>query len=214
MHRLAGFLGTVTNASNASPGLAGLDGSFSTHDNQPGPDGTSANLDNGNCGEGQGPSFEGTQLSLEFAEVCMDYHNIGGDMHDDVRRFSKLDPMHRDIELCILVLTLKLQTGGNTAALDFLHSQTYLTHITNRLKLVLLAPHTMFYVMRLQEWVLGNMHNQPAAWKIPLELIDNNDQWATFAAAVRVHLTTIRSQFKHKVILTALPVDFDGAVPC
>jgi hypothetical protein len=43
------------------------------------------------------------------------------------------------------------------------------------------------------------MHHHCAAWKIPLEIIDNNDQWEIFAAAVRVRLTTLRSQFKDRV---------------
>jgi hypothetical protein len=43
------------------------------------------------------------------------------------------------------------------------------------------------------------MQDNPTGWKIPKELIDNNDQWEIFAAAVRVRLTTLRSQFKSKV---------------
>jgi hypothetical protein len=33
---------------------------------------------------------EDIRCSLEFAEACMDYHNIEGSMCDDVRRFSKV----------------------------------------------------------------------------------------------------------------------------
>ncbi|KAG8726575.1 hypothetical protein FRC10_006955 [Ceratobasidium sp. 414] len=64
----------------------------------------------------------------------------------------------------------------------------------------------MFYVQGLQEWVLmftntsqDHMHDHPAAWKIPQEIIDNNNQWEIFAALVHIRLTSLHSQFKDRI---------------
>ncbi|KAG8777086.1 hypothetical protein FRC12_000558 [Ceratobasidium sp. 428] len=163
---------------------------------QAGPD---ANEGAAHGGDDNAPDSEVVRLALEFAEASMDHHSLDGPVRDDVRRFARLDNQYRIIELYISIEALKRQSGVNTAAYDFVRSQTFLTHVVNRLKVVLMAPHTMFYVTPLQEWVLNDMHAHPEAWKIPPEIIHNNDQWEIFAAAVRVRLTTLRSQFKDRM---------------
>ncbi|KAG8749660.1 hypothetical protein FRC11_011103, partial [Ceratobasidium sp. 423] len=143
---------------------------------------------------GQGADTGNTELDLEescmllaFAESCMDYHGIEGSIHNEVHRYARLDPVYHDVEMYVVLLeTLRARSGTNTVAHNFVHSQTFLTHVVNHLKMVLLMPHTMFYVTWLQEYVLEEMQLHLQAWKIPPEIIANNDLWETFAQLVQL----------------------------
>ncbi|CAE6414174.1 unnamed protein product [Rhizoctonia solani] len=148
---------------------------------------------------GEEPESEEVLLALQFAETSLDHHGLEGSSRDAVRRFVRLNALYRLIELYIAIEALKNRCVNSTAAYDFVRSQIFLTHVVNRLKILVLAPHTMYYVRGLQEFALDHIQHYPVAWKVPQEIIDNNDQWEIFAALVRVRLTSIRSQFKDRM---------------
>ncbi|KAG8724717.1 hypothetical protein FRC09_015190 [Ceratobasidium sp. 395] len=135
-----------------------------------GPNEPDTDGDDAHGGNDNAPDSEVVRLALEFAEASMDHHGLDGPPRDDVRRFVRLDEHCRIIELYVSIESLKRQSGVNTAAYDFVKSQAF----------------------------LGHMHANPEAWKIPPEIIHNNDQWEIFAAAVRVRLTTLRSQTRDR----------------
>ncbi|KDN47461.1 hypothetical protein RSAG8_03601, partial [Rhizoctonia solani AG-8 WAC10335] len=163
-------------------------------------DGAGAPVQPAGTANGEEVESEETLLALQFAETSLDYHDLEGALRDSVRRFAVMNDLQQKIELYTAIEALKNRCTNSTAAHDFLRSQTFLTHVVNRLKILLLAPHTMYYVRGLQEYGLDNIHDHPVVWKIPQEIIDNNDQWEIFAGQVRVRLTSIRSQFKDWII--------------
>ncbi|KAG9126934.1 hypothetical protein FRC07_001355 [Ceratobasidium sp. 392] len=155
MSCLTGFLDLVMNDSPPSPRS---EPEQNGGGNAPAHDANAKDADDGY----NNPDSEETRMRLEFAESCMDYHDLEGAARDDVRRYAR-------------------------------------THVVNCFKMIILAPHTMFYVTPLQEYVLMDMLAHPDAWKIPPEIIDNNDQWEIFAQLVRVRLTTLRLQMKDRL---------------
>ncbi|KAG9121224.1 hypothetical protein FRC07_002910 [Ceratobasidium sp. 392] len=199
MSKPTGFLNLVMNDSPPSPHPESVEQN----------DGGNAPAHNANVEDADGiyanPDSEETRMLLEFAESCMDHHGIDGTTRDDVRRYARLDPTYREVELyAVITAALHVHSGANTAAHDFVHSRVFLTHVVNCLKIVIMAPHTFFYVTPLQEYVLTkpsqvDMLAHPDAWKIPPEIIDNNDQWETFAQLIRIRLTTLRSQIKDRI---------------
>ncbi|EUC55335.1 hypothetical protein RSOL_109910, partial [Rhizoctonia solani AG-3 Rhs1AP] len=95
---------------------------------------------------GKEPESEEVLLVLQFAETSLDSHGLKGGSCDAVRRFARLNALQQTIELYTAIEVLKNRCINSTAAYDFARSQTFTTHGVNRLKILLLAPHTMYYV--------------------------------------------------------------------
>ncbi|KAF8750717.1 hypothetical protein RHS01_08919 [Rhizoctonia solani] len=153
---------------------------------------------------------EAIRLGLAFAESSMDHHSIDGTIRDNVRRFVGLEPEYQLTELFVVTIALAgARTGNSTATLDFSHSHVFSTHVMNQLRMIVLVPHTMFYVTPLQEWVINHMRDNSAIWKIPEEILANNPQWMQFCSLIRIRLTTIRSQIKGKASVDAYTKGLD-----